>query len=143
MRLSEIRLSDAILLGSTLVCPARGGSTQQKGGGCALDMAVLAVGGTGDWLMARKIWPWLDDDGIPAPWLLGFFDTYEWLIAISFDNYVMPERISLDQLIDWVRSVEPTPESERAIAKDVNTAPSWSISLSNRRQGGSELWPIR
>jgi hypothetical protein len=51
-----MKLSDAIALGRTLVCPIAGGSTHdtaKPGDGCVFDMAVLAVKGTGSWAAMR------------------------------------------------------------------------------------------
>lgn len=110
-------LSDAIATGRTLVvrCVA-GGSTRQKaqpGDGCVLDMAALAVGKR-LWTDAKEIWPWLSLQYEPES------TTYESAIYGRFDVDVQKGLLTLDQLIDWVRSVEPAepePQSEPTIAE--------------------------
>lgn len=100
-----MRLSDAIATGRTLVtnCVA-GGSTREKaepGDGCVLDMAALAVGKC-NWQWAKEIWPWLRNLSLSTGC------DYESEIYTRFDQDVMARgTLTLDQLIDYVRSVEP------------------------------------
>lgn len=109
-----MRLSDAIALGRTLVNPkecGRGAPGNKPEDGCALDMAVLAVGGN-NWHQATKYWPWLhnidpEERGLPLS------GNFYFSIIRQFDRDVMLlKRMTLDQLIDWVRSIEP-PEQEQ------------------------------
>lgn len=99
-----LRCSDAIAVGRVLVCPRAGGAAtkgSKLGDGCALDMAVVAVRGEGHtWMEASEIWPWLRYR--PAD---GFFPLVE--IMVRFDRLVMKGEMTLDQLIDYVRSIEP------------------------------------
>jgi hypothetical protein len=101
----EMKLSEAIALGRTLVCRlTEGGSTTLgalPGDGCVLDMAALAVGNR-SWVHCKEEWPWLKEF---SP---GYGGDYESDIYTRFDFYVMRQKsMTLDQLIDWVRSVEP------------------------------------
>lgn len=126
-----MRLSDAIAMGRTLACPFKGGSSRhdaKPGDGCVLDMAVLAVRGEGDWHEAWRIWPWLNTmclASAPNQWEDAESD-YFWEIIRHFDRDVMAQRtMTLDQLIDWVRSVEPAELElqQEAIAEQCAPAP--------------------
>jgi len=116
-----MRLSDAIALGRTLLKP-RAGSTFSAGGyGCANGMALAAIGKSncrvGDSLdenfpieamrFAGKLPCGCLDIG-------GYSSDVGGVIAHLFDTHVMDGKTwTLDELIDWVRSVEP-PEQEVA-----------------------------
>jgi hypothetical protein len=69
-------------------------------------MAVLAVQGKGDWRDADTIWPWLAESAADKLHL-DYLESWFWEIIARFDNDVMNGKMTLDQLIDWVRSVEP------------------------------------
>lgn len=110
-----MRLSDAIALGRTLIMPCRfeqgrpGASGRRdpsrEGSGCALDMAVVAVQGSGNWHDAAKIWTWLSNS-CESPSGAG---SYFFEVAYKFDFFVCDKgTMTLDQLIDWVRAVEPS-----------------------------------
>jgi hypothetical protein len=101
-----MRLSEAIALGRMLIAPCVGGSTmagdpQATKVGCALDMAVKAVGGS-NWHDASNYFPWLRKEG--SDWE---FSKEAWRIVQMFDLRVMKGKMTLDELIDYVRSVEP------------------------------------
>lgn len=124
-----MKLSDAIATGRVIVSPTRGFFLYSDNRGCALGMAAVASGlakrfhlnrqtDAEDWQKALCYeWPWLDSRLPVPPWLTtyedylpdGFARALE-IIAHTFDRY---KEISLDQLIDWIRSVEPQePETE-------------------------------
>lgn len=115
-----MRLSEAIAVGRTLVANCvPGGSTRknaQPGDGCVLDMAALAMGRR-NWEEARDVWPWLEQLNGKT------HKSYEEEIYQRFDFDVMRKGMTLEQLIDYVRSVEPaeefpTPTEAVAIAAD-------------------------
>jgi hypothetical protein len=104
-------------------------------------MGALAVGievpaGMNAWHSARTFWPWLDSappSRLPCPVGCGTKfndphdeysdDTWEWAIAHIFDLHVAPlepgeyvrYRWTLEQLVDYVRSIEP--EDTAVVAK--------------------------
>jgi hypothetical protein len=121
-----MKLSEAILLGSTVLAPKAGGQhfseTQQ---GCALGMAAVARGCT-----FRTVIRPIDDgerrtlgvEGVWGPWVLGRVGRpcYCWriwirrkmrikdIIAHLFDYHIMEKRNwTLEQLVAWVETVEP------------------------------------
>ena len=127
-----MKLSDAIATGRVLL-RARPGIFVAGNSGCALGMAYKASG-----LVARdktvgytmedcfKAWPWTMQSLKTVPCTCGIED-YNPGQAIThlFDTHVMQPKEwgvkawTLDQLIDWVRSVEPaedTPGSDVALA---------------------------
>lgn len=112
-----MRLSDAIATGRVLV--------EHKGGniaGCAIGMA-LASGGGADYMFQGlgDMWHWTIQAVVDRPCgnCGGFFNNddgmmvmhgagFSGALAHMFDVHVMQEKDwTLDQLIDWVRSVEP------------------------------------
>lgn len=103
-----MRLSDAIAMGRVLVSELKAGSMD----GCVLGMAAKAIGtptsgNMGDcFSKLERQWPWLRNE-VPE----GVVSTAgNWTGAIwyRFDIEVMIERtLTLDQLIDWVRTIEP------------------------------------
>jgi hypothetical protein len=97
-------------------------------------MGALAVGakvdvaGMNAWHAARTVWPWLDSappSKMPCPVGCGIKfndphdrdspEAWEWAIAHIFDLHIaplepgiyMPFRWTLEQLVDYVRSIEP------------------------------------
>lgn len=93
----QLKLSEAIDLGRSLIRHGNGFLTLINGEGCACGMALAAVGetfGTADLL--QKHWPWAD---------------YEVWLAISCKYWeVCYGTLTLDELIDWVRANEPAAE---------------------------------
>jgi hypothetical protein len=128
-----MRLSDAIALGRTLIIPVQNPSRvdERSGKGCALSMAVNSVRGCGSWTLAyREIWPWLCKSfAFPCDCKDGAHDhdLAAGVIAHLFDQHIMNEhgltysRWTLDQLIDWVRSVEPAEEGESECSTPATT----------------------
>jgi hypothetical protein len=112
------RLSHAIFLGSSLL-KARAGGFPGDGEGCALQMGIKAVNGNASWLNAYWIWPWLRTNLAESPcgctWGQTGYATQTPLTAIVhiFDKHIMDKHImdehmwTLEQLCDWIRSVEP------------------------------------
>lgn len=104
-----MRLSDAIAMGRCLIEPRSGGRRSAKRKkGCALDMGMEAVYG-GCWHEAWRVWPWLNKqcrDGYGS-------ETWMNRVADRFDTRVMVLKTeTLEQFIDWVRSVEPAELTE-------------------------------
>lgn len=124
-----MRLSEAILIGSTILSPCQGGkfgigNRGIDGRGCALDMALASMGHPDwSWLESATIWPWLRETWT-AP-LPEFFHTYlsvgshtkRYVIARVFDGSVISRKsLTFEQFIDWVRSVEPSdPEPPKSV----------------------------
>jgi len=123
-----MRLSEAILLGSTLLRPVAGDLELPSDRG-ALGMAERAVGA--GW----SYWPWLltmrvatpcrcPFQPLPAAWvvthLFGCHVAEEFLDSFRNRGWVRSdERWTLEQLVDWVRSVEPAEAETRRRAIDL------------------------
>ena len=118
-----MRLSDAIAIGRTLCIAKEGGYNSREpeaGVGCALDMAVLAVDGK-NWCAADRYWPWLLGNGSDDDRFL-YVRSYRAQIIDMFDKDVMVLKTkTLDQLIDWIRSVEPQEPEDEPCAATVET----------------------
>lgn len=103
-----MRLSDAIALGRMLE-PMDMGDFQH----CALGVGLAAVGvPVCDRLTTEMYlrWPWLLENATQAPFgLQGQVECSNWLRMISYSAIYTThnKKYTLDQLIDWVRSVEP------------------------------------
>src|SRR5262249_31903987 len=123
-------LSDAIATGRVLLEPKAGFLFDGDKSGCALGMACIANGGralsaTEDIDIPMMLWPWLAQCNFYIPCQCKFKKgaerfAYGQTIAALVDGHVMgaekdqlhPEefpgqRWTADQLIGWVRSVEP------------------------------------
>lgn len=121
-----MKLSDAILLGSTLLAPQAGRQySGENQSGCALGMAAIARGCT-----FRRVpsVPWqerrtLGVEGVWGTWTLDLVRRpcnclflivprkmrIKDIIAHLFDYHVVRKKNwTLEQLVDWVRTVEPT-----------------------------------
>jgi hypothetical protein len=126
-----MRLSDAIATGRVLLIPTVHYLVTPDGsGGCALGMALRAMGetrktmikpsfkifdivvdeGGEDYTLVSKYWPWTDAKAKSIPCIetcqMEEGDDMQDLIVHIFDSHVGIDW-TLDQLIDWVRSVEP------------------------------------
>lgn len=108
-----MRLSDAINLGRSLV-KLDAGTWHRGDRGCAICMAMAAVGKLDEWDGNREIrfelWPWLraKTSSMPLPIYLPNEDGYTLSSYVGgLATYVELGRISMDQLIDIVRSIEP------------------------------------
>ena len=103
-----MRLSDAIALGRTLVNPMRGFLLDDaKKNGCALGMGLMGCGS--EKRNVAEEWPWTANWADSFPCGCARTDSMGKVIAHIFDEHVCdkPQSWTLDQLIDWVRSVEP------------------------------------
>jgi hypothetical protein len=118
----QMRISEAILLGSTYINPVPYTTDNNGGGGCALGMAIIATGS-----MNLAEFPWLREpckapcgcDSIrypandPAGRHTYPITCYAEAIAHLFNEHVMEHECTgkaawtLEQLVDWVRTVEP------------------------------------
>ena len=117
-----MKLSDAIDIGRVTIEKWTLGHLE----GCALGMAANAVGCEYSYSDIEKHWPWITEHPGKCPLCNRVFfypcDTTMMLIAHLFDTHVMDfDDITLDQLIDWVRSVEPAedvPGNDGALAAE-------------------------
>jgi hypothetical protein len=132
-----MRLSTAIALGRTILRPAFGSFSNGEEG-CALGMAAEAANiETPDGQYIGKsfsgLWPWMLRDTFDCPCDCPRLDgrkapPTETIIHL-FDFHVMTLRDwTLDQLIDWVRLVEPQeaeapPSVPDAVAQSVVKCP--------------------
>lgn len=112
-----MRLSDAIALGRTLLIARSMGKSKNfpccgPNEGCALDMAVAAIGVKSNrWLDAQNHWGWLNKSASP-------FDSWALVLGTTFDREVMIRKsMTMDQFIDWVRSIEPNEDSPEVEAQ--------------------------
>ena len=107
-------------LGRVLLKPKAMFLTDGEGSGCALGMALTAIG-----MKIEKPslieepemqWPWLKKSCY-FPCSCGLHFSYTDAIAHVFDFHVMSKRWNqqwtMDQLIDWIKSVEPAEEPKR------------------------------
>lgn len=122
-----MRFSDAIALGRTMIQPCPLAVFGDRNNGCAQGMAIAAVGGYDRWTAgytSRDFWPWtIKHEEIPCACQSrgGYGENTLGVVAHLFDKHVFGDKTwTLDQLIDWVRSIEP-PEPEEALA--VSTQP--------------------
>ena len=114
-----MRLSDAIAMGRMLAKPCPGAYIRSGPEACALGMAALAainlphVRITSTEILAE--WPWLRIV-LPIPCECGGETSVRYIIEHLFDDHVIDRHgcnvWTLDQLIDWIRSVEPAEAEE-------------------------------
>lgn len=113
-----MRLSDAIAMGRVTVEEMQAADITK----CALGMACNAVGldpkMTGeDYEGVKAVWPWLSTIVTAPNGAPNYAITIIWRL---FDGRVMAGRMTLDQLIDWVRSVEPSePEPQQEVVPEL------------------------
>jgi hypothetical protein len=113
-----MRLSEAIMLGSA-TCKLSPADINACAFGCALNSMGVphsslfpetnGIGGKeyARYLEARRIWPWIGDimqSGAVS------FGTH---IFTAFDNNVCSGEMTLEQLVDYVRSIEPDCDCNR------------------------------
>lgn len=112
-----MRLSDAIALGRVVIKPFRGRIFNSPTEGCALGMGLAGIGRHGNGHSPAIDWPWLHKDApLPCGCYCDDIDSFR-VITHIFDDHIMgicSNRWTLDQLIDWVRSVEPNEPEECA-----------------------------
>ncbi len=117
-----MKLSEAMALGRVLLKPKAMFLTD----GCALGMALTAIG-----VKIEKPC-FIEEPTIQWPWLKkfcnrpcscgGLYFSYTQAIAHVFDCHVMSkmwnQQWTMDQLIDWIKSVEPAEEPKRRKKND-------------------------
>jgi len=121
-----MKLSDAILLGSTILRPRGGGQYySEQNAGCALGMAAIA-GGCGFQLtrqpVAEQEQRTLGTEGVWGQWVLAVVERpcncwkfrvpkemrIKDIIAHVFDRHIMRKKDwTLERLVAWVKTVEP------------------------------------
>lgn len=113
-----MRLSEAIAMGRVLVDRMEVAALH----GCALGMALKAVGGITTiegYERVRREWPWVMTAQYHCQ-NCATEDKFKFsgsVIYRAFDQHVMTDKtMTLDQLIDWVRSVEPEEPAVEALA---------------------------
>lgn len=101
-----MRLSEAMLLGST-TCKMVPGDWNSCALGCAGNAVGLAPGvkakGEDRAKLIHAVWPWLAD----SPNLMSSGEEIVGLIWQQFDYDVCGGTMTLEQLVDYVRSIEP------------------------------------
>ena len=140
-------LSHAIALGRTLVRPGTRNEANEDGSGCARGMALESVGERCPrfdpnrcWTNAvrfAEIWPWTTIRYVyqpdvceclvkdPEGNILVQVDV-AWTIAHIFDHHIYSTDLArrtwtLDELIDWVRSIEPKAATAAPVGQPVST----------------------
>ena len=121
-----MKLSEAILLGSTLVKPVRGQIDDGNGGGCAYGMANRSSNSTfanpawGDWDHHTELSqlpcgcslykPMMGADGNTSSWY-GQIPARHAIIHI-FNQHVCDGDWTIERLAEWVASIEPPDPAE-------------------------------
>jgi hypothetical protein len=122
-----MRLSEAIATGRVTIEKWIAGEIE----GCALGMAANGAGIEINYAVVERQWPWLKwvhPGGCPA-WPCaenGEYNREDYLNLIGhiFDEHVLMDEHptnqpwTLDQLIDWVRSVEPAEKEAPVVAEE-------------------------
>lgn len=110
-----MQLSESMGMGRVLLKPRPFLLLTDDGtGGCALGMAGKATGTQCTFDGIAERWPWLVDvfKTPQCPVCQEPYVAYFILIGHIFDHHVMVQKDwNFDQLIDWVRSVEPPEET--------------------------------
>jgi hypothetical protein len=123
-----MRLSEAIALGSLTMEKWKAGYLD----GCALGMAANAVGCQRDYDRLVEKWPWIGGTQrmmlcpVSSCQHVGYgknsdsvmnlpicTNVMACMIAHIFDYHVMKNDWKLEQLVDWVRSIEPAETNEQ------------------------------
>jgi|ERR1700722_1856827 len=109
-----MRLSDAMMLGSTLVkLNADAWNT------CLLGVSVVATGGKDNWCNSecRARWPWIEIEFVPPPMIdAGITPRCASAIISLLTVLVEKGAITLEQAVDWVRSVEPAEDAPSEVS---------------------------
>jgi|SRR5882724_6263728 len=114
-----MRLSDAIALGRTLV--VLDPSCYQR---CLIGLGYHAIGKNAfdGWLHEWPDYPWLRKQFIVNP-PFGIHPSYAYNVISMLAHKVKSSSISMEQAIDWIRSVEPeenttsVPEMEEVMVR--------------------------
>lgn len=113
-----MRLSDAIAMGRLLVKPSL---ICDENHGCVLHMALRAISSDARFSGAFTEWRWLLSS-VKAPCGCEREGSAQLGIIHLFDRHVLAQGDwTLDQLIDWVRSVEPAEPGECVIEQQAAT----------------------
>ncbi len=123
-----MKLSEAIVLGSTVVRPPAGGlASDPNRQTCAFMMAAAALSKPAClWAEAPTTWPWLKRQLLHVPCGCRGWDRYlpaNYMTAVIhvFACHVAIKEWTVDQLADWVATVEPQDELTSAPAgRDVH-----------------------
>ena len=130
-----MRLSDAIATGRTIVMPHAYTIFNSPKEGCALGMGLLGAGGhyseapfenpDNPYKQLTERWPWLESPcAAPCGCIEAQVNVFD-VIGHIFDRHVIDDGSwTLDRLIDWVRSVEPSEAeetTEHAVSSRVST----------------------
>jgi hypothetical protein len=114
-----MRLSEAILLGRHLIANPAASDLSR----CALGMALGATGyqvcggddgrgSDGEYALVTTRWDWLQTFNVECP-LCGQRNYSYSSVTHMFDLHVITEGAwTLEQLCDWVRSIEPNEDAE-------------------------------
>jgi hypothetical protein len=146
-----MKLSDAILLGSTVLTPRPGGQYyDEQNAGCALGMAAIARGctfGPARSAVAKQDRRTLGTEGVWGQWVLEVAkrpcDCWRFrvptemrikdIIAHIFDRHVMQKKNwTLERLVAWIKTVEPAdePALQRKERIPAPGSPSWNFAMS-------------
>jgi hypothetical protein len=101
-----MRLSEAMALGRIVAKLNKNDCTLYEGSGCAMGVALVAAGfphNAGCRYDVKQYFPWVNDA------------RYEEITALY--QSVVKGEMTFDQLIDWVRFVEPQPAPETLSAE--------------------------
>ena len=107
--MTTMQLSEAFQLGRSLLTPCSGGRKRgDDSHGCALDMALAAMGRNGCWTDSCDVWPWLRD---LTSWEIGSSvfkeDSWSLRIATTFDHEVIWEKtMTMNEFGTWLKKVE-------------------------------------
>lgn len=130
-----MKISTAIALGRTMIKAVAGTRNNGLGYGCALGMAEAAIGQTNYYKSAESNWRWITVPSLPLPcgctglvmgsgchtesYHGGSWPTISSIVHL-FNYHVMTKKDwTLDQLIDWLASIEPKEPEEVAVAAPV------------------------
>lgn len=107
-----MRVSEALMLGSTLLKPKTKLFDDDHGSGCALGMINRALGGTSTNQVPLMSIVWLTDSRVKSPCCCypreqNVRDTVIHLFDDHFASLTDPW--SIDRIAQWLESVDPTP----------------------------------
>lgn len=108
-----MKLSEAILLGSTLRPQCRFEAFSRRGGSCAFGAALEAMGTTRDTAIT-EFWPWLNGKTLVCP---ACAVTEVVGAAIISSHLNDSHGWSRERIAEWVATVEPT-ESEPQVTEE-------------------------
>jgi hypothetical protein len=100
-----MKLSEAVLLGSTLV-KLDPTIYLSNGCGCLLGMAAAAMG---------KKWSLSEDIYVLFPWLM-YYPAVKLNIELTLAPAISRGEVTIEQAVDYIRSVEPQDEAVEANA---------------------------